>query len=1202
MGILSRVIYWIFLTAFFVVCQAAEHDGVAWCGNKHKNLVILRDIVQGMPGVAVPEFLGISTDRVEKFLKEHNPLIFADYETVCDQLMRDGSPGRFSKMVARILPDELSQIPVIGKFFQSAHVKQQNMARAIQRLGRIRKNIIACFNEHTFTFTELEKQFFTRSAQNGTYFMVRSTGIEDSQTVANAGGNVSVAYVKPDVQDISRAMGEVVASYIGEQSMRNRHAGGESLALCLPVLIQELIGEQQGGAAQEVNVPISGVAFTTRASLSSPDFSLVEINAAYGHGEGVVANRVCTDCYYLTPSKTRSGNIMIYPAIRKKTERLIPDEQKPGLKMHKNGDSAMMRSVLNVQQLKHMYEVFKKIEQKYGQPMDIEFVVQGGIAQPNQMRSTFSLTSFQEKHVQESGLGYTLFIVQARPAMHYDMSPSYCMYDNIAPDCCTVGTGHTIVPGAAQALVVERALDIIIANTLDEADQRSNSATCKAVIVKEWASPLSHAAVNFTGRGIPCLCVQDIQMVARMLQRASSSQQVIIDPQRGCIIAAKMPRDTVQKYIMSGWFEHPAEKILSIFSDNPVCAAPYVTPIPQDGKLVTLLEEFKRSQDNHEQSRLLDQIVERISARCTLTEQRMKFINIVHDPLWKNFVSFQHVLQNIFSELRFALDRGADRFEVLFYYKMLEALVYQQNDRGNVVNGFTYTYFLNELFVRQHIYRIMEQRKGAVLFADELGYASCCPDPELAQHWIACVKELMRLGDNSEYDLKALRSLLADIHEMEGLSLWFATEFYRMVKSSSTKSPADIAQAMISYNEEEQQYGEIMQRLKRIKLLVSTLKESCAQPYATYTAVQAIWQQIDTEIISFVADEEMLCSIKCASSTIQWIACDFFAQIIDLIDTSMKTLKMSTAIALHNRMDQFKVMLKGFSRCCCTLMNAPYYIAKMRSILDDILERSDDESMFQRSNAFSVQAALYSSETTFKRHYPKTAEDMFMLVHQNSLSAIAQWNAQLLHDSLSGSILLPSELCEILAFIEEKAGAILREYDIGRPGRIGLNYTESGITVFYNMPLRNHSSTFQVVYDAAQQQCRIEVQFLGESRSRWKQVEILAELSEHLSGLRRDSSIVFDEPAGIVSWSWIITPALLPMVFKYLGTMGRLSLTYGDDDITLKTLRSLFKGPQKDALHVIRAAISEYERVHGINRYTLSIRCWAFLLQPFQSI
>lgn len=885
-------------TPSFVWCLDGQQSG--WCGNKHKNLVILRDIVQDMPGVAVPPFLGISTERVERFLEQYAPSLFSDYASACDVFSREISPTIWGRLMRYALPNAFYkiplfyQIPLVGKFLHAMNNNRQGMVYVRRILHRIQNQIKACFTKHCFPFTAEEERFFARAAQQGTFFMVRSTGIEDSQTVANAGGNVSVSYVNPNAQEISNAMGEVVASYCGEQSMRNRLMSGESLELCLPVLIQELVGEQEGGAEQEDDIPVSGVAFTTRVSLSAPGFSVMEINAAPGHGEGIVANRVCADRYYLTDSGVRPGEIAIYPAIRKKRERLVHDGQKSAeLIMHKNSSDVMMRSALSVHQLKHMYGVFKKIEQSYGQPMDIEFVVIRG----------------------------KVLIVQARPAMHHDMNPSYCRYENIEPDQRTITTGNMLVLGAAQAIVIDDAGDVIIADTLDEADQCSNSATCKAVIVKEWASPLSHAAVNFTGRGIPCLCVQDIRAVQRMVNSVSSSQHVIIDSQRGVVVAAKMHRNMLKKYIISGWFEHPAERVLSIFSDVPVSTAAYVTPIPQDGKLVALLEQCKHSYDSSEQRNLFDQIVERISARCNVTEHRMKFLKVPHDTLQKNFVCFREALRNLIAELYGAFDRKADRFEILFYCKMLEALVYQQNERTNIVNNFTYTYFLNELFLRQHIYNIAALRGFSMGCAEELGYASWCPDRELAAQWTACVKEFMQLGKDEQHHQMNMKSLLADIHAMESLPIWFTTEFYRIVKSCSSQSPSDIADAVKSYFKREQEHAGLIQQLKRIKSFINTLKELCSRSYQTYAVAQSVWQQIDAEIIVLLSDGEVLRAIKDASSTTQLMACDLFVQIIDLIDTSMKTLKISTSISLNDRIELFKIMLKGFHSSCHAVMS-----------------------------------------------------------------------------------------------------------------------------------------------------------------------------------------------------------------------------------------------------------------------------------------
>ena len=600
--------------ATFLPAANGEVNDPQWCGNKHKNLVRLQAIVGGTPGVEVPEFIGIPTGRIEQFLQQHSPEIFRDYRYIVSQLNQKSKP----------LPIRLMG----AAFTRFMGGRNRPLDKA---LATIQEKIKACFSSYLFNFTPQEQQLFARIQAQGRFFMVRSTGVEDSQTVANAGGNVSVAYVEPDRVELQKAMGEVIASYFGMQSLKNRIAGGETLSatdLCLPVLIQVLIGETLEGAQEIAEIPVSGVAFTTNQGLSAPNFSVTEINAAYGHGEGVVANRVTADRYCVTNSRALA-DVSIYPMLSQKSDRLVPhfDAQK---KQHtliecKNSDDLAHRSALSQSQVKQLYTVLKKIESDYGQPMDVEFVV----------------------------LGTTIYVVQARPAMRHTSNPSYCALENIAEgDRSEFIQGITLVTGSAQVITITNPSDIIIAKTLDEADQHLNSGSCKAVIVGQWASSLSHAAVNFISHGTPCIYVQDINAVKKLLQNSSSQQPLVIDPQRRLLFLWKNINKNISTIIQKGWFEHPIDRTLSLYMDKMPVLVPHSNPIPQDAKLVLLLENFKKANNQQQKKDLLVQIVERITNRLSLTERRIYHAGILCDETFKkSFTTFKTSLENLMREL-----------------------------------------------------------------------------------------------------------------------------------------------------------------------------------------------------------------------------------------------------------------------------------------------------------------------------------------------------------------------------------------------------------------------------------------------------------------------------------------------------------------------------------------------------------------------
>jgi hypothetical protein len=71
------------------IAFSIEND--SWCGNKHYNLVKLQEIVEHYPQVQVPPFIGISTGRVESFLKKHIPSLFDDFNRLKNELRQGDS-------------------------------------------------------------------------------------------------------------------------------------------------------------------------------------------------------------------------------------------------------------------------------------------------------------------------------------------------------------------------------------------------------------------------------------------------------------------------------------------------------------------------------------------------------------------------------------------------------------------------------------------------------------------------------------------------------------------------------------------------------------------------------------------------------------------------------------------------------------------------------------------------------------------------------------------------------------------------------------------------------------------------------------------------------------------------------------------------------------------------------------------------------
>jgi hypothetical protein len=1107
----------------FVTIDSSEQ-----CGNKYKNLVILNELFKNNTNVRVPAFLCIPTKRVEQFLRKYSFEIFDKYYEVATRLS-SASKTRLQKYFWNI-----RNIRYLNIRFKYRHIATDVLIADIQ------SEIQKAFDNFSFDFTEHEKQFFSAISNDNEFLMVRSTGIEDNSTTANAGGNVSVAYVSPLEFYVTSAMGKVVVSYFGAQSLKNRIGGGEILdptSLTLPVLMQRLIGEQQGGALAQEDIPISGVAYSTNQNLSNTDFKITEIDAAYGHGEGIVANRVATDRYFLCKSRAYPESISIYPMIYYKNQRLIYSLGNRELVAEHNSAQLALQSALSKEQLLHLYNALQTIEQAYGYPVDVEFVVRKNI----------------------------IYVVQARPTMHKQANPSYVALERFhTADAGDIIDATLLVPGTGSVLIITDPKDIIVAKTLDEADQMANSFAAQAVIVDTWGSALSHAAVNFMSHGTPCLYVQNLNNIQNILSFVSNESPLVIDTQRGLIIFWQNSNQSPKNFIINGWFEHPIQRSLSLYVDQGVALKPFDRPIPKDGKLINLMQSFRTASSIEKRRELLGIINERVEKFIKLTENRMaKLPSMVEKRMKQVCALFKENYTMLLQEIATAIDQKATYFEFLFYHKMLEALLYQIRDESGLLSGYTYSDFLNDIFAWQ--------------YTRTYGYARYCSDGETAQQWLEFVQikdALCMVKTISEEECAAFDAFMHELDQSNNVAIWLASVFY--CKVHAQKVTPDLVRKIMK--EVVQEYnGGVLTNLCALQKQNALLKIKPNTQFHTIAEAKARWDSIIKFLINPLAHRDFITifknSVESRSATEQQsgsqheiffkiLACNIMHDTVDVLDTTIKTVKISSTIALEQRINLFKDMLNDFMNLFLIWVkdimpeniltyhkNWPLddYLGKMKGLFTTIMQNSTSQEMFQRSLGFAVNAAMLGSKTAFDRHYPETAEDIFMLIHQNSLIILAGiFNSFLPTTSLEHFLYIPPILQQVKEVIQNEQSI----------NPIGISYRSDMITLYYNIPLRNHSATLQLMYDGIHQECLCAVQFLGESRDRWEQVAFLARISPMLSNLSLQGEPHFDRQGGMVSWIWHMkTVAHTINVLAYLKIMYNVS--YGDD-ISIQNLVDLY--------------------------------------------
>ncbi|HJD55438.1 MAG TPA: PEP/pyruvate-binding domain-containing protein [Rickettsia endosymbiont of Pyrocoelia pectoralis] len=228
---------------------------------------------------------------------------------------------------------------------------------AKESLKRLQGVITDCFEKHQIS-QDLFNEFLTKNDLGiNALVMVRSTGVhEDKADMANPGGNESLP-CHANIPEITRALGVVAASYVGEKSLSQRLGAGDTTIAEFPVmpgLVQRMV---------DGNV-CSGVVYTNNGS--------TRMQAAPGHGEYVVNSKGRVDNYYVSPED------IVYSEIRPKDFRLKPKvdlaNNKVSLERVDNPFELKYESALPEPVVLYLNELGKFIEKKYGKRMDMEFV------------------------------------------------------------------------------------------------------------------------------------------------------------------------------------------------------------------------------------------------------------------------------------------------------------------------------------------------------------------------------------------------------------------------------------------------------------------------------------------------------------------------------------------------------------------------------------------------------------------------------------------------------------------------------------------------------------------------------------------------------------------------------------------------------------------------------------------------------------
>ena len=1047
-------------------------------GNKHKNLIKLARLfkVTSPRGVEVPLPKGVTSDQVVDILKKHSPEVFTVWE-------------------------ELGK--VYGDYKGDAFLETD---AAIELISKIDNGI-----EHAFAQikeTDLPKEvtrWLQKIQEKGSYLMVRSTGAEDTRELSNAGGNESPTYVAPTIEAFSKALGEVVRSYFGAHSLKNRLDGQTNPfaeALNLPVTSQELIGEPVGGAKSQSDIPISVVLFSNEPLyVGKEKFRVMRMSATYGHGEAVVGScGVATDTALILRSVSQPDQLYVLYDNQEKPTRLAPIRTQSGkveLQQVKNSRHLMRKRALSDDLIHRLFEIGILSENYFEDTggTDMEIVIKGNQIYPVQARP-----------------------VNRKPLLPTYIDPKKLEKQQTSPIDKTV-KGKVIVPGAGSVLEITNPSQILVAPTLKEAEGLYKKEH-KLILIENDEPANSHPVVNFSGLGVPCLFVKDKALVRSVVDQISTEKPAATCMQSGNVYLWNKDKP-ISSFTSQGFITHPAAIAVSEISQKPLprkggvsLAAPKELQTLfsrlQSAPTLELLEKIK----DHPWLQQFDQTIENLQSQS----------NRVAKPIAKTATKLQVEIKKSIQEITTLIEQGGGQLETLFHIKTLQTLLFTQSE-GEL--GTHSVLSLKENFeALQEIERYESEVEGPSQFSDILLTATMSPNKEKFAQWKAFLLDLESKKLTSA-KRSQLKQMIGEIEQSGALPLFFTLLFQYDQEIESTQLLDDILRVA----PKKEQVAELIGKRKELSRLQNDLGG-----FRNPSTFEKSFQNLKKQIAPFRNKEsfDRLFTREGwqeASPVTQLMALQTMEKVVDTYDLAIKEMMASR----EYRQDEKEIYLKEILFPFFDLLNLwgkslppenafSRFYHQLESI-EDFLKKIEPNKRFEhkhRQSGFDVRASVLGSGAKFDLHKPNSLEDLWTLIHQNHLS-IQYFLTNELVSSKKFIVAMPSKLIEEVKKFSNLSFYnydLDKNYGISDPSSISIE--EKAIKVKYNIPLRDHSITMIAKYDKNRDEVSLKFQFAGtDEQFRWTLGEVLLNLLDYPEGLPLKKPVIKRDQ--LLEFEWNIT-------------------------------------------------------------------------------